>query len=312
MVRLLRGRKGAASSGGAEWLPSQGPLDYSASTDQYCPCMELGYLTHVGGLGSPRDAYRDTVALAVAAEAAGFDSFWVAQHHNSEAQGFLPSPFVLLAAVAQATQRIRLGVGVVVVPLEDPRRIAEDAAVLDTLSGERVELGIGAGSDPAASALFGHDHEHRHAECLDGLDRLRAVLGGVTLVPDAPGLLDRMWWATGSARGVDAAAARGMGVLSGRPQGAAEDLERYWARTASEPRVALSRLIRAGEPAEEVAARLRADPALSWASTLVVQTQPTRTDLATHRRTLAVALEARARYRDGVAAPRVGWAGWGG
>ncbi|GAA4552968.1 LLM class flavin-dependent oxidoreductase [Pseudonocardia xishanensis] len=258
--------------------------------------MELGYLTHVGGLGSPRDAYRDTVALAVAAEAAGFDSFWVAQHHNSEAQGLLPSPFVLLAAVAQATQRITLGVGVVAVTLEDPRRVAEDAAVLDTLSGERVALGVGAGSDPAASALFGRNHERRHAECLEGVDRLRAILGGITLVPDAPGLLDRMWWATGSARGIDAAAARGIGVLSGRPQGAANDLERYWARTAAEPRVAVSRLIRAGEPAEEVSARLRADPALTWATTLVVQTQPTRTDLATHRRTLAVALEARERY----------------
>jgi hypothetical protein len=75
--------------------------------------MELGYLTHVGGLGSPRDAYRDTVELAVAAESAGFTSFWVAQHHASEAQGYLPSPFVLLAAVAQATSRIRLGTGVV-------------------------------------------------------------------------------------------------------------------------------------------------------------------------------------------------------
>jgi len=265
--------------------------------------MELGYLTHVGGLGSPRDAYRDTVALAVAAEAAGFDSFWVAQHHNSEAQGFLPSPFVLLAAVAQATQRIRLGVGVVAVALEDPRRVAEDAAVLDAFSGERLELGVGAGSDPAASALFGRDHERRHAESRAAVDSLRDILGGITLVPDAPGLLDRMWWATGSARGVDAAAVRGMGVLSGRPQGAAADLERYWTRTRSEPRVAVSRMVKAGEPAAEVAARLRADPALAWATALIVQTQPTRTDLATHRRTLAVAREAVASRRAVAAVP---------
>ncbi|SDF26591.1 LLM class flavin-dependent oxidoreductase [Pseudonocardia oroxyli] len=263
--------------------------------------MELGYLTHVGGLGSPRDAYRDTVALAVAAEAAGYDSFWVAQHHNSEAQGYLPSPFVLLAAVAQATQRIRLGVGVVAVALEDPRRAAEDAAVLDTLSGERVELGVGAGSDPAASALFGRDHERRHAETAAAVDELRAVLGGITLVPDAPGLLDRMWWATGSARGVDAAAARGTGVISGRPQGAAVDLERFWGRSVGEPRVAVSRLVRAGEPAAEVTARLRADPALSWATTLLVQTQPTRTDRATHLRTLDVGRAARDSYRRPVA-----------
>ncbi|GAA4702826.1 hypothetical protein GCM10023215_47650 [Pseudonocardia yuanmonensis] len=117
--------------------------------------MELGSLTHVGRPGSPRDAYRDTLELAVAAEAAGFASFWVAQHHASEAQGCLPSPFVLLAAVAQATSRIRLGTGVVAAALEDPLRLAEDAAVLDALSGERLELGVGAGSTPprpAASA----------------------------------------------------------------------------------------------------------------------------------------------------------------
>ncbi|GAA2891270.1 hypothetical protein GCM10010472_57130 [Pseudonocardia halophobica] len=276
--------------------------------------MELGYLTHVGGLGSPRDAYRDTVELAVAAEAAGFASFWVAQHHASEAQGYLPSPFVLLAAVAQATSRIRLGTGVIAAALEDPRRVAEDAAVLDALSGERLELGVGAGSDPAASALFGRDHERRHADCAAAVDELREILGGATLVPDAPGLLDRMWWATGSRRGVDAAAARGIGVISGRPQGAAPDLERYWARAAAEPRVAVSRLIRAGEPAAEVAARLRADAALPWASALLLQTQPTRTDLAGHLRTLAVAADAVSAavsaVREPVAAGPRRTAGW--
>ncbi|GAA1836512.1 hypothetical protein GCM10009836_13750 [Pseudonocardia ailaonensis] len=273
--------------------------------------LELGYLTHVGGLASPRDAYRDTIALAVAAEEAGYSSFWVAQHHNSEAQGYLPSPFVLLAAIAQATGRIRLGTAVVAVGLEDPRRVAEDAAVLDALSGERLELGIGAGSDPAATALFGADHEHRHADCADALDELCDILGGITLVPDAPGLLDRMWWATGSARGVDAAAERGLGVISGRPQGAAPDLERYWGRSAGIPRVALSRLVRAGEPAEEVAARLRADPAVAWASTLLIQTQPTRTDLAGHLRTLATGARAvtltAERMASGAARP-AGWA----
>ena len=65
-------------------------------------------------------------------------------------------------------------------------------------------------------------------------------------------------------------------------------LEEQVLEDAGEPRVAVSRLVRAGEPAAEVTARLRADPALSWATTLLVQTQPTRTDRATHLRTLDV------------------------
>jgi hypothetical protein len=72
----------------------------------------------------------------------------------------------------------------------------------------------------------------------------------------------------------------------------------------------VSRLIRVGEPAAEVAARLRADPALPWASALLVQTQPTRTDLAGHLRTLAVAAEAVSAVREPVAAGPRRTAGW--
>jgi hypothetical protein len=92
-------------------------------------------------------------------------------------------------------------------------------------------------------------------------------------------------------------------VISGRPQGAARDLERYWGRSVGEPRVALSRVVRAGEPAGEIASRLRADPASAWASTLLVQTQPTRCELAAHLGTLAAAREAVTR---GGTRPRAG------
>jgi alkanesulfonate monooxygenase SsuD/methylene tetrahydromethanopterin reductase-like flavin-dependent oxidoreductase (luciferase family) len=55
--------------------------------------------------------------------------------------------------VAECTRRIRLGTAVVTLPLEGPIRVAEDAAVLDALSGGRVELGVGSGADPATSAF---------------------------------------------------------------------------------------------------------------------------------------------------------------
>lgn len=245
--------------------------------------LPLGYFTHVKGAADPARALRDTVTLAVVAEELGFASFWVAQHHGG-AGGVLPSPLVLLAAVAERTSTIRVGTAVVAAALEDPLRLAEDAAVLDALSGGRLELGIGAGSDAQASARFGRDHDRRHADCAAALDALRAHLASPDVVPAAAGLDGRLWWATGSAAGVDRAAAAGTGLLSGRP-GAHADLARYWARARGNPRVAASRIRDADEPMERFAARWRADPVREWSTELVVQTR-TDAGLDVHLATL--------------------------
>jgi len=251
--------------------------------------MRLGYLSHVAG-AAPAQAYRDTVTLAVAAEELGFDSFWVAQHHDGHLDGVLPSPLVLLAAVARATSTIRLGTAVVAAALEDPRRLAEDAAVLDVLSGGRLELGVGAGADERASARFGRDHARRRADCAAAVDALRVHLDGI--VPAAPDLGGRLWQATGSPAGVDAAGARGMGILSGRPD-AAPDLARYWARAAGEPRVAAVRVVGPGERPDAALRRWHADPVRAWATELVVQTQPAHAPVGTHLATLRALAPAR-------------------
>ena len=250
--------------------------------------MELGYLTHVADWAAPAEVYRDTIEMAVVAEELGFSSFWVAQHHTRALFGVLPSPLVLLAAVAQRTSTIKLGTAVVVAPLEQPRRLAEDAAVLDLLSGGRLQLGIGAGSDASAAAAFGLDHESRHRRCAEMVGELCALLEGDEHLPGDGALRRRLWWATGSAAGVDAAAALGLGVISGRPAAAEgstvlPDLTRYWSRAGGRPRVALSRVVRAGQRADELLAAWRADPALPWATELIVQSQPTRSGLDQQR-----------------------------
>jgi len=90
----------------------------------------------------------DQISLMQAAEDYGFDSVWPAEHHFSE-YGVCASPALTLATLARTTRRIRLGTGVVVLPLNHPIRVAEDFAMLDVLSGGRVELGVGRGYQPS-------------------------------------------------------------------------------------------------------------------------------------------------------------------
>lgn len=81
------------------------------------------------------------------AEEFGFDSVWPAEHHFSE-YGYCASPAVTLAALASRTEKLRLGTGVVVLPLNHPIRVAEEFAMLDLISSGRVELGVGRGYQP--------------------------------------------------------------------------------------------------------------------------------------------------------------------
>jgi probable F420-dependent oxidoreductase len=88
--------------------------------------------------------YRDVVELTRLAETLGFDSVWVSEHHGSS-DGYLPSLLPVLAGLATATDRLLLGTGVVLTPFHHPLRLAEDAAVVDQLSGGRLILGLGLG-----------------------------------------------------------------------------------------------------------------------------------------------------------------------
>ena len=111
------------------------------------------------------------------AEKVGLDSAWIAQHHFHEREGGLPAPFAFLGFVAAQTSRIRLGTGIVTLPLEHPVRVAEDAAVLDLLSNGRLELGVGTGGNPSAFAAFGLDSAQRAEIFARNLDVVRNALG---------------------------------------------------------------------------------------------------------------------------------------
>ncbi|MBI4610763.1 MAG: LLM class flavin-dependent oxidoreductase [Candidatus Rokubacteria bacterium] len=88
--------------------------------------------------------YAELLEQVVAAEELGFESFWVAEHHFHE-YGGIPRPPIWLAAAAERTRLIRLGSAVVVLPFDNPLRVAEDYAMVDVLSSGRLNLGVGSG-----------------------------------------------------------------------------------------------------------------------------------------------------------------------
>src|SRR3990170_1142243 len=111
--------------------------------------LQIGLGLFTGQIPSGSDRtfereYRETLELVRLAEAVGFDSAWVSEHHGSS-DGYLPSLLPMLAAFAAVTDRIELGTGVVLAPFHDPLRLAEDFAVVDQLSGGRVIAGLGIG-----------------------------------------------------------------------------------------------------------------------------------------------------------------------
>ncbi|MFF2493823.1 putative FMN-dependent luciferase-like monooxygenase [Agromyces sp. NPDC058064] len=193
----------------------------------------IGFFTRLLDDAGAAERYRIANEQIVAAERHGFDSAWVAQHHFHAAEGGLPSPFVFLAHVAAQTSRIRLGTGVVTLPLEDPVRVAEDAVVLDLVSGGRAELGLGSGSTPASFLAFGERSEDRGRVFGEKIDSLVAALAGGALGDDAnrlqpPGrdLLGRVWQATFSPFGGTRAGRAGHGLMLSRTQPRAADAPR--------------------------------------------------------------------------------------
>ncbi len=191
---------------------------------RFANLKRLGFFTRLLDEAPPAERYRLAAEQIRHAETAGLDSAWIAQHHFHEAEGGLPAPFAFLGFVAAQTSRIRLGTGIVTLPLENPVRVAEDAAVLDLLSNGRLELGVGTGGNPTAFAAFGLDSAERARIFADNLDIVRNALagrplpGGDTLYPPRPQLCDRIWQATFSVSGGTRAGKAGDGLLLSRTQ----------------------------------------------------------------------------------------------
>ena len=189
-----------------------------------------------------RDRIDETRRLAEVADRAGLHSFWVAEHHFHEG-GLCPAPSVLLAALAAQTQRIRLGVLVSVLPFHNPIEVAEQYALVDRLSGGRLNLGLGSGYIPLELAGFGVDPAHKRERFDRAYDTLLSALRGEEVswagsavrinVPPLQRPHPPLWIAVQRREAVPFVARRGVGIalvpyatLSGLDE-LAEEIQEY-------------------------------------------------------------------------------------
>ncbi len=109
--------------------------------------MKFGLFSHVPWPEGtdPKQLMDQMIAQAVSGEELGFESIWLAEHHFSR-YGLSSSPLVLGGAIAARTEKIRIGTAVLVPTLHTPVRLAEDTAMLDVISGGRLDVGYGRGA----------------------------------------------------------------------------------------------------------------------------------------------------------------------
>ncbi len=109
--------------------------------------------------GPPAEFYAHMLEQIELADALGYDSVWLTEHHFDHYGGTIPNPAVFGVAVAQRTRRIRIGSAVTVLPFHNPLLVAEDFAMLDVLSNGRLDFGVGRGSVQAEYRQFGISNE---------------------------------------------------------------------------------------------------------------------------------------------------------
>jgi natural product biosynthesis luciferase-like monooxygenase protein len=124
------------------------------------------------------DYYRGLIRLAQRADEQGFSGVWLPERHFHPWGGQHPNPSVLAAALATSTRAIKLRAGSVVLPLHAPIRVVEEWAVVDNLSGGRVELSIASGWKDDDFALAPGRYANRRADMWDGIERVQRLWRG--------------------------------------------------------------------------------------------------------------------------------------
>ena len=145
--------------------------------------FSLFYILHRPEGMSDAQVYQEAIEQSVAAAELGFKCVWFAEHHFSQV-GMVPDPLILCAAVAQKTKRIRLGTAISIMSFHNPVRLAEQAAMVDVLSGGRLDLGVGRGSQPREFSGFEAKPSESRAQLKEGLEIVDRLLRGETVTFD--------------------------------------------------------------------------------------------------------------------------------
>jgi alkanesulfonate monooxygenase SsuD/methylene tetrahydromethanopterin reductase-like flavin-dependent oxidoreductase (luciferase family) len=123
------------------------------------------------------DIYAETLDFAVWSEELGYGGAWVPEHHVAD-DGYASSPLVALAAIASRTRRMKLGTGVALAPFYHPVRFAEDSAMVDVISGGRLEIGLALGYRRRETAAYGIDFSQRPGRMDEFLQIVRRLWSG--------------------------------------------------------------------------------------------------------------------------------------
>jgi alkanesulfonate monooxygenase SsuD/methylene tetrahydromethanopterin reductase-like flavin-dependent oxidoreductase (luciferase family) len=240
--------------------------------------LKFGIFDHLDrGERSISDLFEQRLQMVEHYDRLGFYAYHLAEHHSTPL-GMSPSPSVFLSAVAQRTKRLRFGPLVYLLPLYHPIRLAEEIAMLDQMSGGRLEVGIGRGRSPIELMLYGTDIN----QAQDIFDETLAIMQRAFLEDrinfagahydfhDVPVELrplqqphPPLWYGIGSPESAEQFGERGFhGVTLAKPAAAAEITRRFY--TASSRggwrgrRMGICRFIVVGETdreAQELAAR---------------------------------------------------------
>lgn len=216
--------------------------------------MRFGVFDHVDASGrDPGQQFEERLQLIEIYDRSTIHAYHVAEHHGTPL-GLAPSPNLLLAAASQRSRRLRLGPLVLLLPLYPPLRLIQEVAMLDHLTGGRLELGVGRGVSPIEVGFFGLDpaagaeqfaealsvllqglavDELTHAGRFYTFERVPMILKPVQR-PHPP-----LWYGVNRLESVARVAERGMNMMLNGPAARAGELtahyRREWARLGRDP-----------------------------------------------------------------------------
>lgn len=123
------------------------------------------------------DFYRDHLDLCVESETLGYDHIWLTEHHFVD-DGYSPSVLPIASALAARTSRIRIGTNLLLLPMHNPLRVAEDTATIDQIANGRFDLGVGLGYRPREFTAQGLALAERGARLTEGVQLVQRLLSG--------------------------------------------------------------------------------------------------------------------------------------